>query len=89
MEPEERVILDHLASMRAYAMVTVPANALIAALPTDRMPAVPADEDWATWLGETGTAADAKACLMTVEGVNWKMAKEVRAARSKRRTATA
>jgi putative SOS response-associated peptidase YedK len=65
----------------ACVMVTVPANRLIAALPTDRMPAVLAPEDWATWLGESGTQAQAKACLKTVEGVRWTMAKEERAAK--------
>ena len=67
-------------ALRACCMVTVPANNLIATLPTDRMPAVLAAEDWATWLGETGTPAEAKACLKTVEGVRWTMAKEERAA---------
>jgi putative SOS response-associated peptidase YedK len=60
-------------------MVTVPANALIATLPTDRMPAVLADADWATWLGGTGTPTDAKACLKTVESVRWAMTREERA----------
>ena len=46
--------------MDACVMATVPANQLIATLPTDRMPAVLADEDWETWLGETGTQDDAK-----------------------------
>ena len=58
-------------------MVTVPANELIATLPTDRMPAVLADEDWATWLGETDAHAEAaKATLKTVEGAGWTMTKE-------------
>jgi putative SOS response-associated peptidase YedK len=60
-------------------MVTVPANRLIAALPTDRMPAVLAAEDWPTWLGENGATPEAaKACLKTVEGVNWRLAPEER-----------
>ena len=63
----------------ACVMVTVPANALIAALPTDRMPAVLAAEDWATWLGETEASPDqAKACLKTVEGIDWRMSPEQR-----------
>jgi putative SOS response-associated peptidase YedK len=69
--------------LTACVMVTVPANELIATLPTDRMPAVLADEDWATWLGETGTPDDAKGCLKTVEGVKWTMTKEERAATSR------
>jgi len=71
-------------SMLACAMATVPANKLIASLPTDRMPAVLADEDWGTWLGETGSPAEAKACLKTVEGVKWTMTKEERASTTKR-----
>ena len=74
--------------MRACVMATVPANKLIATLPTDRMPAVLVDEDWATWLGETGTAEDAKACLKTVEGVRWTMTKEEKAATTKRKKPT-
>ena len=63
----------------AAVMATVPANTLIAALPTDRMPAVLAADDWPTWLGENGATAEAaKACLKTVEGVNWRMAPEDR-----------
>lgn len=62
------------APLLACVMVTVPANKLIATLPTDRMPAVLADEDWATWLGESD--ADVKAALKTAEGVSWTMAKE-------------
>ena len=52
------------------------------------MPAVLADEDWDTWLGETGTPADAKGCLKTVEGLRWTMTKEERAATTKRRKPT-
>jgi putative SOS response-associated peptidase YedK len=71
--------------IRACVMVTVPANALIATLPTDRMPAVLADEDWAKWLGEESAPLDdVKACLKTVEGVRWTMTKEERAASAKR-----
>ena len=58
---------------------------MIATLPTDRMPAVLAEEDWATWLGEAPAGMDAlKACLKTVEGVRWTMNKEERAAKAKR-----
>lgn len=74
--------------MTACVMVTVPANKLIATLPTDRMPAVLADEDWATWLGEAGTPANSKACLKTVEGVRWTMTKEEKVATSKRKKPT-
>jgi len=61
----------------ACVLCTVPANELIRKLPTDRMPAFLATEDWKMWLGETpATLDEVKACLKTVEGVNWKMAKE-------------
>lgn len=73
------------APMLACCMVTVPANNLIAALPTDRMPGVLAPEDWATWLGETTvTQEEAKTCLKTVEGVRWTMAREEREAKAGR-----
>jgi putative SOS response-associated peptidase YedK len=75
-------------TLDACVMVTVAANKLIATLPTDRMPAILANEDWATWLGETGSPADAKACLRTVEGMRWTMTKEERAATAKRREPT-
>jgi putative SOS response-associated peptidase YedK len=66
-------------------MVTVPANTLLTGLPTDRMPAVLAPEDWAVWLGEQpASAAEVKACLKTVDDVRWTMTREERA-RSARR----
>jgi putative SOS response-associated peptidase YedK len=69
----------------ACVMATVPANALIAALPTDRMPAILAPEDWAIWLGEeTATHDRIKACLKTTEGVRWTMTREQRAAKPRR-----
>jgi putative SOS response-associated peptidase YedK len=74
------------APLLACVMVTVPANELIRTLTTehaeaDRMPAFLAKEDWATWLGENDATPDAvKGCLKTVEGMNWKMSKEERAA---------
>jgi putative SOS response-associated peptidase YedK len=60
----------------ACVMVTVPANKLIATLPTDRMPAILADDEWEMWLRRT--ADEAKACLKTVEGVRWTMARKKR-----------
>jgi putative SOS response-associated peptidase YedK len=72
-------------------MVTVPANALIRTLTTehaesDRMPAFLSKDDWATWLGEDGVSPEkAKACLRTVEGINWTMTKEERAASKAKR----
>jgi putative SOS response-associated peptidase YedK len=75
------------APLLACVMVTVPANTLIARLPTDRMPAVLAPRDWATWLGETGASlAQLKACLNTVEDVRWTVAREERTARRARPT---
>lgn len=73
------------APLNACVMATVPANTLIASLPTHRMPAVLAEADWATWLGEVpATPAQAKACLRTVEGLNWTMTREERATKQKR-----
>ena len=68
----------------ACVMVTVAANRLVAALPTDRMPAILAPQDWAVWLGEEGTPDDAKACLRTMEDVRWTMTREERARTGKR-----
>jgi putative SOS response-associated peptidase YedK len=70
----------------ACVMVTVAANALLSGLPTDRMPAILAPEDWATWLGEgDASPAGIKACLKTVEGARWTMTREERAQTAKRR----
>jgi putative SOS response-associated peptidase YedK len=66
----------------ACVMATVPANRLLMGLPTDRMPAVIAPEDWAVWLGQE--AGDAKACLRTTEDVRWTMARDERAASTRR-----
>jgi len=69
----------------ACVMVTVAANELLARLPTDRMPAVLAPQDWATWLGEEPASPDeVKACLKTVEDLRWTMAKEERAKTARR-----
>jgi len=73
----------------ACVMVTVPANTFIAALPTDRMPAVLAPEDWGKWLGdEEATPGEVKACLKTVEDVRWTVTREERAAKTSRRKPT-
>jgi putative SOS response-associated peptidase YedK len=66
----------------ACVMVTVPANQLLTGLPTDRMPAVLAQEDWDAWLN--GSPEAAQACLKTVEDVRWTMSREARAKTSKR-----
>ena len=71
----DRFQIEELAvPLLACVMVTVSANALIATLPTDRMPAVLANDHWAAWLGESD--ADAKATLKTVDGVGWTMIRE-------------
>jgi putative SOS response-associated peptidase YedK len=71
--------------MLACVMVTMPANRLLEGLPTDRMPAVLAPEDWDVWLGEDDpTPEAAKACLRTVEDVRWTMTREQRAASTRR-----
>ena len=63
-------------------LVTVPANPLVAALPTDRMPAFIAPDDWTAWLEGDGAAA--RACLKTVDGARWTMRPEERAAARRR-----
>ncbi|HET7085364.1 MAG TPA: SOS response-associated peptidase family protein [Rhizomicrobium sp.] len=73
----------------ACVLVTVPANRLLAGLPTDRMPAFLAHDDWATWLGEAPAGpAEVKACLKTVEGVRWTMTREERARGARRAAPT-
>lgn len=48
-----------------------------------------AAEDWGTWLGEIpATTHEVKACLKTVEGVNWRMEKEQRAAKPRKQKPT-
>jgi putative SOS response-associated peptidase YedK len=60
-------------------MVTVPANEMIAALPTNRMPAIIEPEDWSKWIGEEpATSSELKAMLRTKEGMNWKMRRDYR-----------
>jgi putative SOS response-associated peptidase YedK len=66
----------------ACVMVTVPANRLLTGLPTDRMPAMLAQEDWETWL--SGSPGAAKTCLKTVEDLRWTMTRETRAKSAKR-----
>jgi putative SOS response-associated peptidase YedK len=64
------------------AMVTVPANTLIAPI-TDRMPAILEEQDWETWLGEVATPpAVVKSVLKTMEAVNWRMDREAKSSRS-------
>ncbi len=46
-----------LPPLETFAMVTVPANAVIGTI-TDRMPALVADEHWAKWLGEESASVD-------------------------------
>jgi len=76
---------DLPAPLFACVLVTVPANQLIATLPTDRMPAFLAPQDWEIWLGERhATVEEVKACLKTVEGVRWTMTREERKAAAKR-----
>jgi putative SOS response-associated peptidase YedK len=56
-------------------MATVPASKL--ATITDRMPAILAPEDWATWLGEApATPDEVKACLRTRDEPDWTMRPE-------------
>ncbi|MGZ5925504.1 MAG: SOS response-associated peptidase family protein [Rhizomicrobium sp.] len=69
----------------ACVMVTVPANTLIAGLPTDRMPAFLEWGDFSKWIGEEHALVDElKTMLKTIEGVHWRMNREERAKTSKR-----
>ena len=71
--------------MFAAVMVTVAANKLLSGLPTDRMPAILAPDDWAVWLGEEPASLErVKACLKTVDDVRWTMTPEQRAKSAKR-----
>jgi putative SOS response-associated peptidase YedK len=66
--------------MFACVMVTVAANSLLSGLPTDRMPAILAPDDWTIWLGEEpASLEDVKACLKTVDDARWTMTPEERA----------
>ncbi len=70
----------------ACVMVTVPANRLISTLPTDRMPAILATDDWVIWLGEVPAPPErVKPCLKSVEDVRWTMTPEQRAGRPRRK----
>ena len=70
----------------ACAMLTVPANKLIATLPTDRMPAFLQWGDFAQWIGEEAATVDAlKAMLKTEEGLNWRMHAQERAKKPRAR----
>jgi putative SOS response-associated peptidase YedK len=71
------------AALETFAMVTVPANALIGAI-TDRMPAVIEGADWGKWLGEEpASISDLKGLLVPFEG-NWTMAQEKKPAAPRR-----
>lgn len=73
----------------ACVMVTVPANKLIAELPTDRMPAVLDPADWAKWIGEEpATVDELKGMLKTVEGMKWRMNREEKKAKQPRQKPT-
>jgi len=62
----------HGGTLLTFAMVTVPANALISTI-TDRMPAVLPPERWAKWLGEEpASPEELKAMLTPFEG-DWDM----------------
>jgi putative SOS response-associated peptidase YedK len=65
----------HAGSIDTFAMITVPANRLIATI-TDRMPAIVAPEDWSKWFGELPShAEELKAVLKPFEG-DWTMQPE-------------
>ena len=80
------VLWRRFGDLLCCVMVTVPANDLIAGLPTDRMPAILAPEDWAVWLGEEDAdPMRVKACLRTMPGTDWRMTPEQRAQRPRRK----
>ncbi|MFL6688771.1 MAG: SOS response-associated peptidase [Alphaproteobacteria bacterium] len=63
----ERWHQPHDAPLETFAIMTVPANALIAPV-HDRMPAIIAESDWPKWLGEApATAEELKALLKPCE----------------------
>ena len=65
----------HGGSLESFAMVTVPANALIGTI-TGRMPAIIRSEDWSKWLGEQPASVDElKGLLVPFEG-RWTMRPE-------------
>jgi putative SOS response-associated peptidase YedK len=65
----------HGGALDTFAMVTVPANALIGAI-SERMPAVIAAENWGKWLGEEqATLSELKGLLTPFEG-SWTMRPE-------------
>jgi putative SOS response-associated peptidase YedK len=69
----------------SFAMVTVPANALISSI-TDRMPAVIQPDNWRKWLGEDpATGNELKAMLVPSEG-DWAMEPEIRNPTTKKRS---
>jgi len=82
-DAEERGV-DPDGYLYSATIITTTPNAVVKPV-HDRMPAILANADWATWLGENGASPDeAKACLRTVDDVKWTMTKEERAAKAKR-----
>lgn len=76
----ERWTQHNAGELLSFAMVTVPANRLIATI-TERMPAVIAPEHWAQWLGEEPASVEAlKAMLRPFEG-DWDMRPQERKSR--------
>src|SRR6185295_5685146 len=65
----------HGGALESFAMVTVPANALIGRI-TDRMPAVIAPEHWAKWLGEEPASVDELKGMLTPFEGDWTMRPE-------------
>ena len=61
-------------ALETFAMVTVPANELIGTI-TDRMPALIADDDWATWLGEKPATVDELKAMLRPSKIAMDMAK--------------
>jgi putative SOS response-associated peptidase YedK len=68
----ERWTSHNAGELLTFAMVTVPANPLIATI-TDRMPALIRPEDWRKWLGEDPASTAEIKDLLKTRGGDWDM----------------
>jgi putative SOS response-associated peptidase YedK len=73
----ERWVERNDGELLTFAMVTVPANALIGEI-TDRMPAVIQPYDWGKWLGEAPASVDELKALLTPFEGDWTMRPQAR-----------
>jgi putative SOS response-associated peptidase YedK len=68
----ERWTSHNAGELLTFAMVTVPANPLIATI-TDRMPAVIAGDDWGAWLGESDAPVEVLKTILKPFDGDWDM----------------